>query len=72
MSFSLAGRVAVVTGGTSGIGLTLVRGLAQAGADVVPLSRRQEPVAGWYLGSLHTLRQQRTMWYTYHVVQRGP
>lgn len=44
MSFSLAGRVAVVTGGTSGIGLTLVRGLARAGADVVPLSRRQEQV----------------------------
>jgi len=42
--FSLEGRVAVVTGGTSGIGLQLVRGLAQAGADVVPLSRRQEQV----------------------------
>ena len=44
MTFSLAGRVAVVTGGTSGIGLTLVRGLARAGADVVPLSRRDEQV----------------------------
>ncbi len=44
MTFSLTGRVAVVTGGTSGIGLTLVRGLAEAGADVVPLSRRQEQV----------------------------
>ena len=44
MTFSLAGRVAVVTGGTSGIGLTLVRGLARAGADVVPLSRREEQV----------------------------
>jgi NAD(P)-dependent dehydrogenase (short-subunit alcohol dehydrogenase family) len=36
--------VAVVTGGTSGIGLALTRGLADAGADVVPLSRRREPV----------------------------
>ena len=44
MSFSLTGRVAVVTGGTSGIGLTLAKGLARAGADVVPLSRRQEQV----------------------------
>jgi NAD(P)-dependent dehydrogenase (short-subunit alcohol dehydrogenase family) len=44
MTFSLEGRVAVVTGGTSGIGLTLVRGLVKAGADVVPLSRRQEQV----------------------------
>lgn len=40
----LDGRVAVVTGGTSGIGLALTRGLADAGADVVPLSRRREPV----------------------------
>lgn len=40
----LAGRVAVVTGGTSGIGLALARGLADAGADVVPTSRRAEQV----------------------------
>ena len=41
---ALAGRVAVVTGGTSGIGLALVRGLAEVGADVVPMSRRREQV----------------------------
>ena len=40
----LEGRVAVVTGGTSGIGLALVRGLAEAGADLVPISRRREQV----------------------------
>ena len=40
----LAGRVAVVTGGTSGIGLALVRGLADAGADVAPVARRQNQV----------------------------
>lgn len=34
----------MVTGGTSGIGLALVRGLAEAGADVVPISRRKEQV----------------------------
>ena len=47
MSFpglNLAGRVAVVAGGTSGIGLALARGLAEAGADVIPTSRRREQV----------------------------
>ena len=43
-AMTLDGRVAVVTGGTSGIGLTLARGLACAGADVVPMSRRSEQV----------------------------
>ncbi len=32
---SLAGRVAIVTGSTSGIGLGVARALAAAGADVV-------------------------------------
>src|SRR5713226_9081529 len=40
----LTNRTAVVIGGTSGIGLALTRGLAQAGADVVPTGRRQEQV----------------------------
>ncbi len=40
----LSGRVAVIPGGTSGIGLALARGLARAGADVVPVSRRMEQV----------------------------
>jgi NAD(P)-dependent dehydrogenase (short-subunit alcohol dehydrogenase family) len=39
-SLDLKGRVAAVIGGTSGIGLALMRGLAEAGADVVPTSRR--------------------------------
>ena len=37
--FSLAGRVAVVTGGTGAIGSALATGLAQAGARVVVLAR---------------------------------
>lgn len=39
--FNLEGRVAVVLGGTSGIGRTLALGLAEAGADVVSSGRRQ-------------------------------
>jgi NAD(P)-dependent dehydrogenase (short-subunit alcohol dehydrogenase family) len=40
----LDGKVAVVIGGSSGIGRTLARGLAQAGAHVVPSARRMELV----------------------------
>jgi NAD(P)-dependent dehydrogenase (short-subunit alcohol dehydrogenase family) len=40
----LTGKTAVVIGGTSGIGLALSRGLALAGADVVPTGRRGELV----------------------------
>ncbi|HEV3306774.1 MAG TPA: glucose 1-dehydrogenase [Candidatus Sulfotelmatobacter sp.] len=40
----LTGKVAVVIGGSSGIGRTLAHGLAEAGADVVPSARRMELV----------------------------
>jgi NAD(P)-dependent dehydrogenase (short-subunit alcohol dehydrogenase family) len=42
--FDLSGRVAVVTGGTTGLGHALAVGLAEAGADVAPSSRRLEQV----------------------------
>jgi NAD(P)-dependent dehydrogenase (short-subunit alcohol dehydrogenase family) len=41
----LAGRVAVVVGGTSGIGRALALGLAEAGADVIASGRRLDRVA---------------------------
>jgi NAD(P)-dependent dehydrogenase (short-subunit alcohol dehydrogenase family) len=47
MSYSplaLDGKVAVVIGGTSGIGLAIAKGMAEAGADVVPTSRRADQV----------------------------
>ena len=37
----LSGRVAVVMGGTSGIGRAIARGLAESGADVVATGRRR-------------------------------
>lgn len=42
--FDLSGNVAVVIGGTSGLGRAIALGLADAGADVVPTSRRREQV----------------------------
>jgi len=40
----LSGKTAVVIGGTSGIGRAIARGFAEAGADVVPTSRRLDQV----------------------------
>jgi NAD(P)-dependent dehydrogenase (short-subunit alcohol dehydrogenase family) len=42
--FDLQGRIAVVVGGTSGIGRVIGIGLAKAGADVVLTARREDKV----------------------------
>jgi NAD(P)-dependent dehydrogenase (short-subunit alcohol dehydrogenase family) len=43
-ALDLSSKTAVVIGGTSGVGLTLAKGLAKAGADVVATGRREKLV----------------------------
>jgi NAD(P)-dependent dehydrogenase (short-subunit alcohol dehydrogenase family) len=52
--FDLSGRVAVVMGGTSGIGRSLALGLAAAGAGVVASGRR-EPLVNEVAGEIEKL-----------------
>jgi NAD(P)-dependent dehydrogenase (short-subunit alcohol dehydrogenase family) len=44
-TFRLDGKVAVVTGGSSGLGVTFALALAEAGADVVLAARREDKLA---------------------------
>jgi len=49
-SFRLDGRVALVTGASSGLGVAIAHALAEAGADVVVGARRAERLAGTVTG----------------------
>jgi NAD(P)-dependent dehydrogenase (short-subunit alcohol dehydrogenase family) len=44
VDFSLDGQVAIVTGGSKGLGLAIAQGLSQAGASVALAARSEEPL----------------------------
>jgi len=65
----LAGRAAVVVGGTSGIGRAIALGLAEAGADVAASSRRADRVESVALEI--EARGRRTLRQPSDVLDRG-
>ena len=65
-SFDLTGKVALVTGGTRGLGREMVAGLAQAGADVVIASRDAEACAA-YAAEITAATGRRSLPYGVHV-----
>jgi len=50
--FDLSGRVAIVTGGSRGLGAEFAEGLAEAGASLMLCARRDE----WLLPAVESLR----------------
>ncbi len=67
--FDLSGKVAVVTGGTTGLGYAIAMGLAGAGADVVATSRRLEQVES--VAAEIESRGRRSLRVTSDVLQRA-
>lgn len=67
--FDLSGRVAVVLGGTTGLGHAISIGLAEAGATVVASSRRMEQV-GAVAAEIEALGR-KTLRATSDVMDRG-
>ena len=65
-SFDLTGKVALVTGGTRGLGREMVAGLAQAGADVIIASRDAEACAA-YAAEITAATGRRALPYGVHV-----
>lgn len=69
--FSLKGKIAVVTGGAKGIGLEIVRGLAEAGADVALLYGTSHDAAAAAAAEISAATGQRISTYSVDVANRA-
>lgn len=64
--FDTTGRVAVITGGGTGLGLMMAKALEANGAKVYILGRRLEPLqeaAKQSVGSRQTKSTKQSLWY---------
>src|SRR3954452_22597974 len=68
--FKLNGRVALVTGGSKGLGKSMARGFAEAGADVL-ISSRHEDELRQTAGELASGVTSRIEWAVTDMVNRG-
>ncbi len=68
--FDLTGRVALVTGGSKGLGKSMARGFAEAGADVL-ISSRHEDELRQTAGELASGVSSRIEWAVTDMVNRG-
>jgi NAD(P)-dependent dehydrogenase (short-subunit alcohol dehydrogenase family) len=69
-SFDLTGKVALVTGGSRGLGRAMVAGFAQAGADVIIASRDAAACAA-YASEVSAATGRRALPYGVHVGHWG-
>lgn len=65
-TFDLTGKVALVTGGSRGLGRAMVAGFAQAGADVVVASRDHDACAE-YAAEIRAATGRHALPYAVHV-----
>jgi len=68
--FDLTGKVALVTGGSKGLGLAMARGLAEAGADIVIASRHENELVP-ALEQILWGTERRGAWFVADLTQRA-
>ncbi len=69
-SFNLSGRVALVTGGSKGLGKAMARGFAEAGADIVISSRTEDELKA-ALAEIHSGTSVRGMYVVSDLTKRA-